>query len=269
VVTGANSGQIEYWNSDETGRHWVEHETRYDAMLKPYSEQLLAAVSVTSAERVVDIGCGFGTTTLAAAAAARDGDALGVDISRWMLDRARERAREQGIHNARFEIADAQVVPFDAMSRDVAISRFGVMFFADPVAAFANIRTAFAPAGRLAFVCWQDVAANDWVMVPTRAAAAHVALPDPGEPGAPGPFALGDADRVRTILTEAGYREIEIDPITNDLLLAGGGDVDEAVEFLRGTGAGRRPWPMPKRARLSAHSTRYGKRSPPTRPPMG
>jgi SAM-dependent methyltransferase len=235
-MTNANRDQIEYWNSDES-RHWVEHQRLYDSMLEPYASRLLNEAEIAPAERVLDIGCGTGTTTLAAAAAARE--ALGVDIAEPMIIRARARAREQGLTNARFEVADAQTTPFEAESYNVVISRFGVMFFEDPVAAFANLRTALRPDGRIVFICWQNLADNEWVLIPAMAAATHVPLPDLGEPGAPGPFAFGDAERLRTVLTQSGLRDIGIEPVADSILLGGGGSVDEALDFLRGTGMAR------------------------------
>jgi SAM-dependent methyltransferase len=234
-MTNANRDQIEFWNSDES-RHWVEQQGRYDSMLAPYATRLFSAAAIAPTERVLDIGCGTGTTTLAAAAHAKE--ALGVDIAEAMIARARDRAREQGVPNATFEVADAQTAPFEAV-HDIMISRFGVMFFDDPVAAFANVRTALRPDGRIVFVCWQDLAANEWILVPATAVAAHVPLPDVGEPGAPGPFAFGDAERLSGMLTDAGFRDIGIEPVADSMLLGGGGTVDEAVEFLRGTGMGR------------------------------
>ena len=236
-MTNANRDQIEFWNSDES-RHWVEHQWRYDSMLEPYVKRLLSAAEIGPAERVLDIGCGTGTTTLAAAVGALD--VLGVDIAEPMIARARDRAREQKFQNARFEVADAQTAPFEADFHDVVISRFGVMFFDDPVAAFANLRTALRPDGRIVFVCWQNLADNEWILVPATAVAAHVALPDLGEPGAPGPFAFGDAERLRTLLTRSEFRDIGIEPVADSILLGGGGTVDEAVDFLRGTGMARR-----------------------------
>ena len=235
-MTNANRDQIEYWNSAES-RHWVEHQWLYDSMLEPYARRLLSAAEIALAERVLDIGCGTGTTTLAAAAGARE--ALGVDIAEPMITRARERAHEQGLPNARFEVADAQTAAFESEFHDIVISRFGVMFFDDPAAAFAYLRTALRPDGRIVFVCWQILADNEWVRVPALAAATHVPLPDLGEPGAPGPFAFGDAERLRTLLAQSGFRDIGIEGVADTILLGGGGSVEDAVDFLRGTGMAR------------------------------
>jgi len=136
-------------------------------------------------------------------------------------------------------VRDAQVddLPSDV---DLAISRFGVMFFEDPVAAFVNLRGALAPDGRLVFVCWQGLAANPWTAVPALAVAEHVPPAAPPVPGAPGPFAFGDPDRVRSVLIDAGFRDVDLAPFTTTLLLGGRGTTDDAVTFLRNAGAGRR-----------------------------
>ena len=156
-----------------------------------------------------------------------------------MLTHARERAAETGVTNVTFEQADAQTKAFEPDARDAVISRFGVMFFDDPVAAFTNIARTVRPGGRLAFACWKELAANEWMLVPGMAASAHTPLPDFGEAGAPGPFAFGDPDRVREILTAAGLTDVAIASVDEPLLLGGHGTLDEAVEFLRGTGMAR------------------------------
>jgi SAM-dependent methyltransferase len=234
-MTNANRDQIEYWNSDEA-RRWVDQQWRYDAMLEPYARRLLGAAEIAPDERVLDVGCGTGTTTLAAAVGARD--VLGIDIAESMIARARDQARERGLQNARFEVADAQTAIFEA-DYDVVISRFGVMFFDDPVAAFANLRTALRRNGRTVFVCWQNIAGNEWVLVPGTAAAAHVPPRDVGESGAPGPFALGDAERLRAYLTGAGFGDVGIEPLAESILLGGGGTLDDAVDFFRSTSMAR------------------------------
>jgi len=187
---------------------------------------------------VLDVGWGCGATTLAAARAVAEGEAVGIDLSESMIDRARQRALDEGIGNARFEVADAQTfhlpVPFDA-----TISRFGLMFFEDPVAAFANLCGGLWPGGRLAFVCWQEMAVNEWMTVPATAALAHVPMPELGEPDAPGPYSLADADRVREILTGAGLVDVDLESVEEKMLLGGRGTVGDAVEFLSHTGMGQ------------------------------
>jgi hypothetical protein len=128
---------------------------------------------------------------------------------------------------------------FEPNSFDVAVSRFGVMFFDAPVAAFANVAHALAPVLRLAFVCGKDLAHNEWLLVPGMAAAEHVALPDAGSPGGPGMFALADPDHVRGLLTKAGFEAIDVAPFETSMLLAGGGTLDDTIEFLLATGIGR------------------------------
>jgi SAM-dependent methyltransferase len=234
----ANEQQAEHWNSDEAG-HWVAHQVRYDAMLGPFVGRLLAAGRVAGADAVLDVGCGCGATTVAAGRRAAAGTAVGVDISAVMLAAARRRAAEEHLANVSFMVGDAQTHPFAASGFDVVISRFGVMFFDDPAAAFTNLARAMAPEGRLVFVCWQELARNPFILVPGLAVAGHVALPDPGPPGAPGMFALADPARIESLLAGAGLAEVGIEPVAEEILLGGGGTLADAVGFLRAGGLGR------------------------------
>jgi SAM-dependent methyltransferase len=235
----ANAEQVEYWNAEEAV-HWVVEQDRYDGMLAPFGARLLDAAALQPGDRVLDVGCGTGQTTCGAGRRVPDGTALGIDISRSMVEAARRRAASEGLAHVTFEVADAQTHAFTPESVDVALSRFGVMFFDDPVAAFANMRHALRDGGRFVFVCWQDLLANEWMAVPGMAAAQHVPLPDIGAPGAPGPFAFGDAAYVGDILQRAGYRDVSLQPVHEPILLGGGGSLDDAAEFLRGTGMARR-----------------------------
>jgi len=201
--SSTNAEQREYWNAEEA-RHWVHEQNSYDRMLAPFSARLLDAAAIGPRESVVDIGCGTGATTAAAAVAAADSRALGLEISRAMVEAARARASREEITNVTFEVGDAQTRRFEPGSADLVMSRFGVMFFDDATTAFANIGTALRSDGRLVFVCWQPLFDNEWMAVPGLAAAQHVPLPAPGSPDAPGPFSLGDPDRIRTVLTAAG-----------------------------------------------------------------
>lgn len=228
----ANAAQSEYWNSDE-GSHWVREQDRYDRMLEPFIDPVLDAGALTPTDRVLDVGCGTGAT--GRAATIRAAAVTGVDISEPMIVAARNRAEEAGLTTIEFTVADVQTAT-DLPPVDVVISRFGVMFFDDPVAAFTNLRRS---GGRLAFVCWQPMLANEWMTVPAFAAAAHVGIPTPPDPTAPGPFAFGDADHVRTVLTDAGWSDIGIEPFGTPILLGGPGTVEDAVAFLRSTGMGR------------------------------
>jgi SAM-dependent methyltransferase len=237
MTTTANTEQSDYWNGEEAS-HWLVHEGRYDAMLQPYADRLLGAANIAPAATVLDLGCGAGATTLAAARAAAKGTAHGVDLSAAMLRRAAERAAEESLTNVTFEVADAQVHGFVEAAYDVVLSRFGVMFFDDPGAAFANIRRAVRPGGGLTFVCWQPVTENEWVLVPGLAAAQHVALQALTEAGAPGPFAFGDPEVVRTTLTASGWNDVDVRDSRERLLV--GTDIPETVAFLRDTGMGKR-----------------------------
>jgi SAM-dependent methyltransferase len=225
--------QARYWNSDEAV-HWLVHEQRYQRMLAPFTDHLLTSAALGPADRVIDIGCGTGSTTRAAGRIAIKGAALGVDLSAAVLRQAVRRAKEEGLTNLSFSRGDAQVHRFAPGVGDVALSRFGVMFFADPAAAFANIARGLRPAGRLVFVCWQNLADNEWIVVPGAAAAQHVALPRLDDPTAPGPFSLGEPDRIAAVLRAAALSDIAIEPIPEPLWL--GSDVTDAVAFLKSTG---------------------------------
>jgi SAM-dependent methyltransferase len=233
-----NTEQFDYWNGPE-GAHWVDRDTALDGMLAPYIDPILEAAAIEPGDRVLDVGCGNGATSLAAARRASEGDVVGVDISALMLERARERATAEGITNVEFVHADAQDHEI-AGDFDVMISRFGVMFFSDPVAAFANLAGALRPGGRVAFACWQALFANEWVAVPAAALIPIVGAPEMPPPGAPGPFAFADADRVRAILTDAGLTNVELDDVHRSILLGGGLPLDAAVAFLGEGGMGKR-----------------------------
>jgi SAM-dependent methyltransferase len=234
-VTEANAEQRTFWN-EQAGPLWVAHQERLDRQIGPHGEVALARLAPKPGERVVDLGCGCGDSALALGRAVGPGGrVLGVDVSEPMLARARERAAAAGLANVEFRQADVQIAPLEPGGFDAAFSRFGVMFFADPVAAFANVRRALRPGGRLAFVCWRPVAENPWVRVPMAAAATLVALPPPPPEGTPGPFAFGDSGRVRRILAEAGYEAVEVEPA--DLPMhPGGGDPDEAASLFLDVG---------------------------------
>jgi SAM-dependent methyltransferase len=228
-MTAFNDEQRLYWNSD-AGRAWVRRQERLDRQIAPHGERALAAAAPRTGERVLDVGCGCGATTLELARRVEArGFATGLDLSGPMLERARQRAAEAGLGNVEFRQDDAQTArPGEPV--DLVFSRFGVMFFADPAAAFANLAAALRPGGRLAFVCWQGVMKNPWVTIPMGAVAAHLPLPAPPPPGTPGPFAFGDADRVRGILDEAGFGGIEIEGAEIPMS-PGGGDLEDAVDL--------------------------------------
>jgi SAM-dependent methyltransferase len=233
-MPSANRAQAEHWNSAAGAGHWVTNRARHDRMLEPFLTLILGEAAISSGDRVLDAGCGCGATTRAAASLAAPAEVAGIDLSAAMLARASADARSARLLNASFIEGDAQVYPFEPASFDVVISRFGLMFFDEPIAAFANLRRATQHGGRIVFVCWQPMTANPWLLVPGAALAEHVPLPAPRSPDAPGMFALADPSRVRAILTGAGWREITIASAHTPILVGGGGTVDDAVEFLRG-----------------------------------
>ena len=231
----ANTAQAEHWNTGDGVAHWVTNQARYDRMHAPFTALILAAAALRPGGTVLDVGCGCGGTTLAAARLVAPGQAVGLDLSGPMLAQARAGAEAAGLANAVFQQGDAQVHELEPDTFGTVISRFGVMFFADPVAAFANIRSATRPGGRLVFVCWQPMAANQWMLVPGAALAEHLPPPGPG----PGMFAFADPDRLRPILAAAGWTDIGITSEHASILVGGGGSVDDTVEFLRTATQGR------------------------------
>ena len=226
----ANDEMARYWN-EGAGGVWVEQQERLDAQIGPLGVRTRDRAAIRSGEAVLDVGCGCGGTTLELAGdVGAGGRVVAVDISRPMLERGKQRARDAGL-DARiaWQLEDAQTAPFEGAAFDVIFSRFGVMFFADPVAAFTNMRRALRPGGRLAFVCWQPRDRNPWMLAPALAAAQHIAFPAP-LPDAPGPFAFGDAARVRGILERAGFALVAHEAVNEPMRLAGD-SVEEALEL--------------------------------------
>ena len=236
AADGPNAEQIDYWNR-VSGKRWVEMGDVIDALIAPLGEAAMDRARPEPAERVLDIGCGCGQTTLALAARVGErGLVLGLDISDPMLERARDRVREASAKNALFQQADAQTHRFDTSDRsefDLLFSRFGVMFFASPVEAFTNLMSALRPGGRLTFVAWQRLDRNPWMHLPIVAAAKHLPPNDPPpEPNAPGPFAFADQERVEGFLRESGFENIRHESLERDLLVGGGRSLADTVEFL-------------------------------------
>lgn len=202
---GVNAEQAAEWDGP-AGAHRTKHAAIFDAETRPHNKRFRAATGVTSRDRVLDIGCGTGQTTRDAARAAAAGSALGVDLSAQMLEHARRVSREEGLANVGFEQADAQVHAFPAAGFDVAISRFGSMFFDDPVAAFGNIGHALCPGGRLVLMVWQARERNAWSTKIREAIAGDAELPPPAT--GPSPFSLGDPAVASGILAAAGFIEV-------------------------------------------------------------
>jgi SAM-dependent methyltransferase len=239
-MTTANEEMGRYWN-EEGGTTWAEQVDRFEGQLRFFLDALHALAAPQPGERVLDVGCGPGATTLQAAeAVGPEGSVLGVDVSEPLTRLAERRAAEAGLANATFLVADAQTTDLaDRGPFDLLLSRFGVMFFDDLEAAFTNLHAAMRPGGRLAFACWKDFASNPWMSVPMGAALEHLPPPPLLGPDAPGPWAFADEARVTGILEGAGFRDVRTEALEGDLLLAGGGDVDSVMEFLRVTSLGR------------------------------
>ncbi|MGX7674130.1 class I SAM-dependent methyltransferase [Plantactinospora sp. DSM 117369] len=225
-----NTAQAQAWNGYE-GEHWAAHHDRYDAVNSGFNEYLLEAAGIGERDRILDIGCGNGQLTRLAAGRAPHGYATGVDLSAPMLARARARAAAEGVPNVTFEQGDVQVHPFQEGAFDVAVSRFGVMFFADPVAAFANIRRALCRAGRLGFLSLTELTGTD---LGTVLDAMAPYLPRPTGADGSGPTSLADPARIRRLLADAGFQEITCTRVEADQIW--GRDVPDAVEFLTGWG---------------------------------
>jgi SAM-dependent methyltransferase len=207
----ANPQQAEYWNS-VAGPKWVKYGAEMDSRLRPMTFGLLERSAIGPGTDVLDVGCGAGSTTEQIAhSVGPTGTVLGLDISELLLSVARDRCA--ALSHATFLNADAQVHPFAPESFDVLMSRFGVMFFDDPFAAFANLLNALRPGGKLHFVCWASADRNEWFTVPLNVAKEHLGPPEPASPRAPGPLAFSDCDYVAEILSVAGFRNIEIDSV--------------------------------------------------------
>lgn len=223
----SNDDQSEYWNN-AGGARWVAHQEALDALVRPFGRAALNALQVKPGEHALDVGCGCGETLLSLSeAVAPNGSVTGIDLSRPMLARARERAP-----NAVIIAGDASTHCFERRY-DALFSRFGVMFFADPVAAFAHLRAALTADGRIAFVSWRSPAENGWASVPARAL--RTAVPElqvgvPEQPDAPGPFAFAARDRVFAILRDAGFTAIQVEPFDHEVELSRAG-LAEAVHF--------------------------------------
>ena len=225
-----NAEQKEYWDG-HGGPVWVELQERLDAQIAPLGTVALDKAAASPGESVLDVGCGCGQTTQALAEqVGATGTVLGVDISGPMLKRAADRNRDA--HNVSFVHADAQTYQFDLEKADLMFSRFGVMFFDDPTAAFSNIRRALKPGGRMCFVCWQNVEKNPWVTGPLRATAEHVPLPPPSPPGTPGPIAFADPLRLETILTNAGFQQFSCSSFESVMRMGANRGIEGAVDFL-------------------------------------
>jgi SAM-dependent methyltransferase len=234
-VSGDNSRQAAFW--EDRAASWLATEHDLARVLGVFGPMALAGLDLRAGQRVIDIGCGSGATTIELAGrVGTEGEAVGVDIAPAMIAVAVDRAGAAGVENARFAVADAQVEDLGSASFDAAFSRFGVMFFADPVTAFANIHGALRPDGHLAFVCWQDISANGWMHVPGAAVLAVTGeLPPAPGPGEPGPFSLAAPGRIEDLLGQAGFRQIMV-TAHDDVVVVPEADIDVMVRIAASVG---------------------------------
>jgi SAM-dependent methyltransferase len=231
VSAGPNAEQITYWN-EVSAPKWIAFQEALDRQLEPLGRLAMERAEIAPGGRVLDVGCGCGHTTLEIARrVGPSGRVVGIDISTPMIEAAKERARIAGISNVSFWNADVQLHPFPPLEFDVVFSRFGVMFFTDPTRAFANLRSALRPGGRVSFVCWQPLERNPWMAVPVAAAAREIPFPPRPAPDAPGPFSFADPERVRRILLGAGFEDIVLEP-HDEALHVGTQDLERTVDFL-------------------------------------
>jgi SAM-dependent methyltransferase len=228
IAHQANADQIAYWNGPN-GQRWTDRQATQDVLLAPVAQLLIDRISPKAGDRIVDIGCGCGAISIALAArVAPDGFVLGVDISAPMLERARQLApKGLPVH---FALGDATVYPFEPANFDLVVSRFGVMFFADPVLSFGNLRKALRPNGRVVFACWREPRENPWMLAPLQAIYRHVPRLPPVGPEDPGPFAFASEERVKRILREAGYADLAMDACNIALDIAIGRGLDAAAD---------------------------------------
>ncbi|HET6875067.1 MAG TPA: class I SAM-dependent methyltransferase [Acidimicrobiales bacterium] len=209
-MTFVNAEQAEFW----AGRapSWMALEASHERIIGPAGSMAMDRLDPRPGQHLIDLGCGTGQTTVELARrVGPEGTVLGVDIAAAMLERGREHAAAAGISNIAFEHADVQSTDLGAARFDGAFSRFGVMFFADPTAAFTNVHRALKPGGFLSFACWQGALDNEWMSVPTIAAVGVLGtMPEMPGPEEPGPFSLADPDRVTAVLGAAGFSDIDI-----------------------------------------------------------
>lgn len=224
-----NADQEDYWSNSPSGVKWLTYEDKLDAAMAPILDLVIERAALQPGERVLDIGCGTGASVLAAAnRVGTTGHVLGLDISAPFLERARARAAQAGVgHYVSVRAGDAQVAPLVDEARDVMISRFGMMFFSDPQAAFANLATALRPGGRMCFAAWGGFDGNPWFRIPAQAAARQLGTPPPSDPDAPGPMGFQNAGRVTGLMQAAGLGEVRCDVV--EVLMTPIGNADEVA----------------------------------------
>jgi SAM-dependent methyltransferase len=232
AIDPSNRAAFQAWNEEE-GDYWADNDDLYDAGLARYDPAFFAAAGVAPTDRVLDIGCGNGSTTCEAARRAPHGTALGVDLSARMIERARARATVAGLANVQFLQADAQIYPFPVGVFDQVISRTGVMFFGDPATAFCNIGRSLRRSGRLTLLVWQDDDHNPWIADLIKAVSDRPP-PTPDSAADSNRMSFDRPDQVEMLLTRSGFVDITFDPLSE--LLSFGPDTETAFRFARGIG---------------------------------
>lgn len=225
-----NMDQIEFWNGDH-GSAWARYAEIVDVMFAEITDAIMNAAAIKVGDRVLDLGCGNGGTTLAVAEKVTAiGSVTAIDISAPMLERAQERADAAGLVNVTFVLGDASVYPFPEHTFDAMVSRLGSMFFEDPEDTFRRMVPALDPGGRIALGVWRGPRENLWAMGPVAAAKEFLDMPPRPGPDEPGPFSFADPDRVLSVLGGAGLTDIEIDPLNFQIPL--GRTLEEALNFV-------------------------------------
>ena len=223
-----NIKQKQFW-SGAGGDVWVDKQREMDIMLNPLGERVIQGLDLKEETKILDIGCGCGATTLEIAKIVNQGEVIGVDISEPMLERATKTASDMMLNNTSFQVKDVQVDEMPLSYFDIAFSRFGVMFFEDPFEAFKNINHSLKDNGQLSFVCWQHASLNPWQSLSIQVIKEFLDLPAPA-PKSPGPFAFEDKSYINEILTESGFRDIEIKDNQEDIVMFSGKSIREACE---------------------------------------
>lgn len=239
MAVAGNLEQVEYWNG-VVGERWARNQVSLDRALAPFGRAAIDRLAPAPGERLLDVGCGAGGTLLELAERlGGQGEVLGADISRPLLEHARRRLAAARLTNVHVQEVDAAQVSFERPF-DAIFSRFGVMFFDDPLAAFTNLRRALLPGGRLGFVCWQRLEENPWSAVPLAAVRPLIADPPaPAAVGAPGPFAFAEPERCRAVLSGAGFSQVRIEPFQHPVVISEQG-IEEAVGFVTRVGPASR-----------------------------